>query len=827
MFIPYIEISGHKQFTLPQIHTLEMTLTAAIQIIIGSNGSGKTTLLREMTPLPPQSSDYHPDGFKRIIILDKGNRYFLESHFGKHVKHTFELNGENLNISGKETEQRKLVKDHFGLTPQLAKMMTGEIVFSRLTAQARRDWLMSVSGINFDYAMGFLSRVKDFNREAGTVAKSIIAREADEIEKLSQIGDVDALKERAKVLSDAITNLMRIDKRVKTRNDFVIREAITSKLSRIKEGSQEVVRILPRKLVYKFSNLPDLESVKVHIRSLSQQSERYKEELKELYRKKSDLVRLAEKNQENGLSLTDERLAIEELMQQVKSIEDSGTTIYTEKEVLYTTLDDFESSFRMAISLYRDNSSLTFNSERLKQLQSLESEINATAAEISRQLNEVQHSIKHQTDMPEADCPDCGKHFKIGNAEKKLQELEEDKIRLSDQLLIQKDRKAAVDEELFLFQEFTAARRDLLLMLDAADNVIVRKLKQTILDKESQGIGQRGLHDIVTEWRETIELSRKLLNLKEEIASRSFALKHIEEINELKKHYEGTQLDDIDSEIDQLIRAIDTAANEIKLASSLANETERVSAKLGHLLELRESLESDLKEFEVYHEQAAINNALLTLQTELASVQTTISKVDSIQHTINNLAEYRSEHEVSFNASKILLDMISPNSGLIAEKVMGFLEDFTDELNRFLSEMWEYEMEILPCRLDRDEIDYKFPVRLQNDSSLRKDIVETSKGQLHVIDLVIRLVFLSSNDKTIFPLYLDEPGEGFDEKHSENFVRFVKSYLEQGFTEQVFMISHDFAGHASFTHAETLVLHDDNLISKPPRYNEHVRFKYR
>lgn len=827
MFIPYIEISGHSQFTLPQIHTIEIDFNSAIQIIIGSNGSGKTTLLREMTPLPPASADYETGGYKRMVILDKGNRFFLESHFGKPVKHTFELNGENLNISGKETEQRKLVKEYFGITPQFAKMMTGEIQFSRLGTQARRDWLMSVSGINFEYAMQLLGRVKDFNREAGAISKSIAGREADELEKLSQIGDISALKERSKVLSDAITKLMRLERHEKTREDYEIRNGVIKKLSLIKEGSLQIVRRLPRELVYRFEKLPDIDTVRAHIQALGQQSERYKEELKELYRKKADLVRLAEKNHENGISLEDERSAIRSLMEQANQLETNCAYFFQEKEVQYTTLDDFENSFRIACMGYVNNTELRYTSEWYKELQSCEAEIKQTSAEISRQLNGVLHAIKHQQEMPDADCPDCGKHFKIGNAENKLYELEEEKIRLENSLLVQEDRKNINDGFLKEFMEFVTARRDLMLMLDTADNVIVRKLKEAILLKEPQGIGSRGLLDILAQWREDIDCSRRIQSLREEASSRSFALKHIEEINELRKHYEGEQLDDIDVDIDRLIRSIDDSATEVRDASKLVDETTKILNELDQLFLTRSSLEDDLKEYHTFHEQAAIKKALLVLQTELAGIQTTISKVDSIQHTINNLSEYRIEHELSFDGSKKLLDMISPNTGLIAEYVLGFLEDFTDELNRFLSDMWEYEMEILPCRLDSEEIDYKFPVKMQNDDKLRKDIIETSKGQLHVIDMVIALVILSSNDKTICPLYLDEPGEGFDEKHSENLVRFIKSYLEQGYTEQVFMISHHFAGHASFTHAETLVLHDDNLISKPPRFNEHVRFKYR
>ena len=69
MFIPYVEIKGHHQFSLPEIIKIEAEFTSPTQIIIGTNGAGKTTLLREINPLPAQASDYQPGGYKRVVCL--------------------------------------------------------------------------------------------------------------------------------------------------------------------------------------------------------------------------------------------------------------------------------------------------------------------------------------------------------------------------------------------------------------------------------------------------------------------------------------------------------------------------------------------------------------------------------------------------------------------------------------------------------------------------------------------------------------------------------------------------------------------------------------
>lgn len=829
MFIPYFECSGHHQFSLPGIQKIEAEFNSPVQIIIGSNGAGKSTLLREMHPLPAQSADYAPGGYKRMIILDKGNRFFLESHFGKPVKHTFELNGENLNISGKETEQRKLVKDYFGITPQLIRLITGEILFSSLSSQARRDWLMAISGMNFDYGMQFFQRVRDFNRDAMALSKSMTGREADELEKLNQIGDTSALKERSAELSKVITQLMRMQTNDKLRSDNEIKQTIFRKLERIKGESDHLIRNIPRQLVYRFEDIGNIDELRVHIQTLNRENERCREELRELYRKKEDLVKLAEKTREEGLSLSDESEEVRALKSKVETLvanPDLPYELFLDDDVLFSSLDEFHTKFRLIIEGYIDNTDLRFNGERWKELTVLESEIKQTANSINKELNGVIHAIKHHQDMPDADCPDCGKHFKIGDAERKIDSLEEDKIRLENNLITQEDRQAAVNEFIREFQEFTGARRDIFLTLDSNNAPAIKKLKAIIESKEKEGIGKRGLQDILDEWYNMIRLSRDVVKHRKEIERREYALKHLMEVEELRKHYEGTQLDDVDIEIDRLITSVDKSKEEVKLAEELVTTTTQQLEKFNELLKIKESLGKDLTDFTLFHEQALINETLLSLQTELAGIQTTVSKVDSIQHTIDNLAKYRTEYDRDSIASKHLMDMVSPNTGLIAEHVLSFLEDFTDEINQFIAQVWEYEMEILPCKLDADTIDYRFPVKIANDDRVRKDITETSKGQLAFINLVFRLVIMSSVDKTILPLYLDEPTEGFDEQHCENFVRFIKSYLDQGETEQVIMISHDFAGHASFTHAETMVLDETNVLNKPPRYNQHVKFTY-
>jgi ABC-type multidrug transport system ATPase subunit len=130
-------------------------------------------------------------------------------------------------------------------------------------------------------------------------------------------------------------------------------------------------------------------------------------------------------------------------------------------------------------------------------------------------------------------------------------------------------------------------------------------------------------------------------------------------------------------------------------------------------------------------------------------------------------------------------------------------------------------MTVMSCGLDSGELDYKFPVFFADSVNVPPDISKTSKGQKQVIDFAFYLtvmLYLNLND---YPLFLDEPGEGFDEQHRVKLIDFVKQLMESGRHSQLFLISHYASGHGAFTNAEILVL-DSSNISVPGIYNQHV-----
>jgi hypothetical protein len=182
------------------------------------------------------------------------------------------------------------------------------------------------------------------------------------------------------------------------------------------------------------------------------------------------------------------------------------------------------------------------------------------------------------------------------------------------------------------------------------------------------------------------------------------------------------------------------------------------------------------------------------------------------------------DHELTnkkWETYKILAKILSPVDGLIAEQLIGFIKAFTDHMNTLIGNVWEYDLNIVPCGLESGELDYKFPIHVKSEANRVPDVAKGSTGQCEIIDFAFKLIVMFYLRLTDYPLYLDELGHSFDERHRTNVMNFVKDLVETKGFSQVFMISHYASSHGSFTNAEVLVMDAAN-ITVPMRHNQHV-----
>jgi ABC-type sulfate/molybdate transport systems ATPase subunit len=158
---------------------------------------------------------------------------------------------------------------------------------------------------------------------------------------------------------------------------------------------------------------------------------------------------------------------------------------------------------------------------------------------------------------------------------------------------------------------------------------------------------------------------------------------------------------------------------------------------------------------------------------------------------------------------------------LIAEQLTGFITCLVGQLNSIIGTLWTYDMAVQPCGMSSGELDYRFPLQIQSAEHVAPDVAKGSKAQQQVVNFAFQLTVMLYMEMTDYPLYLDEPGEGFDEQHRTNLIGFVKQLMDANHHSQLFLVSHYAATHGSLVNSEVLVL-DSNNITVPGEFNKHV-----
>ena len=69
------------------------------------------------------------------------------------------------------------------------------------------------------------------------------------------------------------------------------------------------------------------------------------------------------------------------------------------------------------------------------------------------------------------------------------------------------------------------------------------------------------------------------------------------------------------------------------------------------------------------------------------------------------------------------MDELSPVNGLIADQLYGNIKCIVSQMNEIISQIWTYDLEILPCGLESNDLDYKFPIQVKSASNIVKDIM--------------------------------------------------------------------------------------------------------
>lgn len=828
MKILEIYLEGYKRLKLNKVNSIKITASELIQLIIGTNGSGKSSLQEQINCLPADRKDFKVGGKKVVKMEHNGVLYETRQYFNKkNSSFEFIVDGANINDGETGAVQKELIKFHFGLDPEIMDLLLGKTRFTRMNPTQRREILTRISGLDLTYAIGLFKRVASAGRDVVGAKKVLDKRLVNETANVWKDEDWAQWKGIQDRLSTTLTQLMGYSN--PSARNF-------AEVDRLYQDQASRMHNLVDKHLDEYMAFKPLSIVEHRIYSLAD----YQDRLSELNGNKSGLVT----NRDTIMSELDElQLELEDLRKHesidavkwARIKEDSereleklkakkqrfGFTHYDEEymnllgEVRTMMLQVLDGKTSQDFKGQIDRAQFEKSSEELTVFKT-------KLAQTENGLERLRHRIQDIKEAKKEECPKCKYIYIPGVSEKEQAELE-----------------AKVERGLSQRDELTE---------------VVATLNEEVDNFTTCANNERDFHNIANGfmmfrevWKEVADdevLYNDPMNVIHYLADAELELT---DLRSIKRHEEVI----LDAE-KMLIKAGESSGVSSRL-ESIAKREANLTAKLNEAVEALEELEKTraflqsnqkradfvtraeqiiqkmLADYEKLFEERLEAMRELRLQEDislhqqkLATVTKTIQEQETQRGILNDLEKQAQQLDEDVELWKLLANALSPTTGLIAEQLLGFMYKFTESLNGIIDKVWTHDLEVLPCKGSGENLDYKFPLRVDGDEP-QSDIAMSSTGQADIIDFAFRLVAMSYLDMQDYPLYTDELGSSFDEEHRENLQRFLKLLIDSSNCSQLWTISHAYAVQNSLGACETCVV-DKSNITVPSRYNEHVEF---
>ena len=234
------------------------------------------------------------------------------------------------------------------------------------------------------------------------------------------------------------------------------------------------------------------------------------------------------------------------------------------------------------------------------------------------------------------------------------------------------------------------------------------------------------------------------------------------------------------------------------------------------------ALELELAEYLLYK---SANSVITTYREDVYRLSKKQSEIESKRQTIQLLEKQVDTLSNELKVWDAVLDALNPTDGLIAEGLLGYIKIFLARMNGLIASIWTYPLIIHPSKMSEEsetELSYRFPMTVGISDKPKNDVNQGSDGICEVIDLAFRMVAMKALGLKGYPLYLDEFGRTFDNKHRENALRLVERLSEEFIEDQIFMVSHSFMEYSVLNDVAFCVLSEDNIVLPPKNINQGV-----
>ncbi len=822
MKIIRLELNGYKRLALNNINKFVMTPIDRVQIIIGTNGSGKSSVLRELSPLPASHQDYHVGGSKTIVLSHLGTEYTLVSDFTKGQRHSFlKDNSEELNVGGTFTVQKELVKKTFGYDSALHDLMLGNTTFTRMSVQQRREFLTDLSGGDLDYALGVFKRVKTAHRDTQGIIKHLEGKLVSLTAKKLQDKDIEEIQSYVKLLQSELTLLMQNSQPFET-NFWKKWEEVLEATNVWKDLSSKLLASRP----YYFGKYPahyptigtsiaaaneDIAIEKGHVDFLVNEVHSVKElltSLNDMHATTLDGVK------QHYMKLMEKKSALFNMIRHFLIIPQASVVVGANK----TVAENIET----LIGAIPNNTDGWFSLQRLNENKMLLERLDGRLIAYRKEQQRIQNHIDNCRQTDPIKCHNCGFKWIPGfEAEQEalvLKELERVSVLIDS---TEKERAEALD----VVARITDYQQSLKTFKCFMDQFpMLKPLWDRVVDEKLLVRTPSRVLTLFKFWVEESEIYADIEKCNREIDESKDAMEYV-----LQHEDEGGsvflmngKLEDLENQLEKSIQTHASLTQDLKSMKEAQQAAQRFQNLMSEWEKSQERMGVIFNEYANAYRDHLIKKTIDEHQNDLAQNNAVLTDAliagKEIDATKSTLTVQFDEQK----AFKVLMDILSPVDGLIADQLKGFLEHFVDQMNNVIDKIWTYPLLVKPCGFESGELDYKFPMLVGTDSYAVPDVALGSGAQEDIVNFAFKLSVIAFKGMTDYPLYLDELAPTLDEKHRINITRYVHDYTDAHMCSQLFMISHYQPSYGAFSNADVCIMDSTNMLNIPHVYNRHV-----
>lgn len=794
-------------------------------IITGKNGSGKSTIFKLLIPSAQSKGDYEKGGHYILHLTHKGSTFELSSTFVSGADHSFVVDGEEQNPGGTGKVQDSLIHQYFNIDSRIAELLTftndGDGVrFSRMPAMKRREWFMRLADANLEYVLDIYHKARKKVTGTKEVVNHLKTKLASETQKLKNDIDLENLQTEIDEMQSIVPILHK-----EMSNDWETDLTMDDLDFQIKSLTQTIRCLLRMDLSPpRGFSFDSVDSIREALNKLNARKAGYEGEAKGITREADELDRIVQaatsaSGAKTLTGLKDEETKLKKDLEEVerkykhflKRCQEAQPTfeLNTVPDTTKEDLQELSSHLLNAIVGLPETDKPIAYSDQIGKCELQQSRLVEEVLKYKNLINKAETRLEHIGNCSSVTCPKCTHNWKPGVSEGEQQKLEkevaahnkriddlEDAIEGVKKDIVSNRRKREAVQQFREVMSRWSHHRDLW-------KVVVG---EGLYHKHPQE--HEGFYNLYV-WLIHVCLDRRDLN------NRLVEVQSV--LHEIEKHKLA------EDGVDSRLKSLEEQYNNLTM---MIEQEERVEAQLRDYMGRVETFLAGVDELEVLKSDAyqtildlaeakrsgELNEIAKQYLTKLSHAHKAMSEHQTIERMIKDIEESLKEAELDLKGWQLLVRSLSPNEGVIADQISGFIGGFIDQMNDLIADVWTYDMKIGLCTVEDGDLNYKFPLDVMNKTMETKDIKEASKGQKEMIDQAFKIVAQLNLPLEDCPLLLDEPGQGYDPEHLGRLMYYVKQMMDSNVFPQLFMISHDQSGYGVFSHAQVVTMEQREVV---------------